>query len=240
MGVRAAARGDPRGHHRARPADHGNRHLRLAGHQPHPRCGRRCAGCRPRGCWKHAPGGGLSVAIYDQRAIAEFYAVRESLEGTAAALAAQHADATERGLLRAIMEGMQALPDDPRAHARENEAFHEHIYGAAHNRFLLKSPAGAAELRTAAGPHHLPRARPRRDRPGRAPGDRRRHPGRRPGAGRGGGAAAYPQRAGQPHAGGGGGCPRRRPASRWPTAADRPERTPPPRGGVGERDRPPA
>ncbi|WP_431270789.1 GntR family transcriptional regulator [Dankookia sp. P2] len=62
-----------------------------------------------------------------------------SLEGTAAALAARHADATELGILRAIMDGMQALPDDPRAHARENEAFHDHIYHAAHNRFLLKS-----------------------------------------------------------------------------------------------------
>ncbi|MFC7476366.1 GntR family transcriptional regulator [Dankookia sp. GCM10030260] len=91
------------------------------------------------GLLEHAPGGGLSVVIYDQRAIAEFYAVRESLEGTAAALAAQHADATERGILRAILEGMQALPADPRTHARENEAFHEHIYGAAHNRFLLKN-----------------------------------------------------------------------------------------------------
>lgn len=91
------------------------------------------------GLLEHAAGGGLSVAIYDQRAIAEFYAVRESLEGTAAALAAQNADATELGILQAILEGMQALPEDPRAHARENEAFHEHIYGAAHNRFLLKS-----------------------------------------------------------------------------------------------------
>jgi DNA-binding GntR family transcriptional regulator len=91
------------------------------------------------GLLEHAAGGGLAVAIYDQRAIAEFYAVRESLEGTAAALAAENADATERGILQAIMESMQALPDDPRAHARENEAFHEHIYGAAHNRFLLKN-----------------------------------------------------------------------------------------------------
>ena len=65
--------------------------------------------------------------------------MRESLEGTAAALAARNADATELGILRAIMDGMQALPDDPRAHARENQAFHDHIHRAAHNRFLLKS-----------------------------------------------------------------------------------------------------
>lgn len=91
------------------------------------------------GLLEHAAGGGLSVAIYDLRAIAEFYATRESLEGTAAALAARHADTTEMGILRAILDGMRALGDDPRAQARENEAFHEHIYRAAHNRFLLKS-----------------------------------------------------------------------------------------------------
>ena len=91
------------------------------------------------GMLEHAAGGGLAVALYDLRAIAEFYAMRESLEGTAAALAAQNADATEIGILRASLEAMRALPDDPRAHARENKAFHEHIYRAAHNRFLLNS-----------------------------------------------------------------------------------------------------
>ena len=40
----------------------------------------------------HAPGGGLSVAQHDLRAVAELYDVRERLEGTAAALAARFAD----------------------------------------------------------------------------------------------------------------------------------------------------
>lgn len=91
------------------------------------------------GMLEHAPGGGLAVALYEMRAIAEFYAVRESLEGTAAALAARNADATEIGILKASLEAMRALPEEPRAHARENEAFHGHIYRAAHNRFLLKN-----------------------------------------------------------------------------------------------------
>ncbi len=91
------------------------------------------------GLLEHAPGGGLAVALYDLRAISEFYATRESLEGTAAALAAQHADDTEIRILVARLDAMRALPDDPRAHARENQAFHEQIYRAAHNRFLLKS-----------------------------------------------------------------------------------------------------
>ena len=41
------------------------------------------------GMLEHAAGGGMSVVLYDLRAIDEFYAMRERLEGTAAALAAQ-------------------------------------------------------------------------------------------------------------------------------------------------------
>ena len=91
------------------------------------------------GLLEHAPGGGMAVALYDLRAIGEFYATRESLEGTAAALAAQNADDTEIRILSATVDAMRALPPDVRMHARENQAFHEQIYRAAHNRFLLKS-----------------------------------------------------------------------------------------------------
>jgi len=79
------------------------------------------------GMVEHAPGGGLSVAQHDLRAVAELYDLRESLEGTAAALAARGADATEISILQAMLD------------SRENILFHEHIYRAAHNRFLLKS-----------------------------------------------------------------------------------------------------
>lgn len=87
----------------------------------------------------HAPGGGLQVAQHDLRAVAELYDVRERLEGTAAALAARFADATEIHMLQAMLETHAQLPDDPKIHARENTVFHEHIYRAAHNRFLIKS-----------------------------------------------------------------------------------------------------
>lgn len=87
----------------------------------------------------HAPGGGLSVAQHDLRAIAELYDLRERLEGTAAALSARFADETEIRMLQAIVDTERQLPDDPKVHARENIIFHEHIYRAAHNRFLLKS-----------------------------------------------------------------------------------------------------
>ncbi|MFO1086902.1 MAG: GntR family transcriptional regulator [Reyranellaceae bacterium] len=91
------------------------------------------------GLLEHAANGGLQVTLYDLRAIGEFYATRERLEGAAAALAAEHADSTEQRILSAMLDAMRALPADPRAHARENQAFHEQIYRAAHNRFLLKS-----------------------------------------------------------------------------------------------------
>jgi len=87
----------------------------------------------------HAPGGGLSVAQHDLRAVAELYDLRERLEGTAAALSARFADETEIRMLQAIVDTERQLPDDPKVHARENIIFHEHIYRAAHNRFLLKS-----------------------------------------------------------------------------------------------------
>jgi DNA-binding GntR family transcriptional regulator len=91
------------------------------------------------GLVEHAPGRGLAVARYDLRAIAEFYAVRGPLEGTAAGLAAENADVTEIGMLRALLDAMRAGPQDAQFQARENQRFHELIYRAAHNRFLLKS-----------------------------------------------------------------------------------------------------
>ena len=86
----------------------------------------------------HAPGGGLAIAQHDLRAIAELYDMRESLEGTAAGLAARHAGPSELIVLQAMLAGAQALPNDPVVHARANTRLHEHIYRAAHNRFLLK------------------------------------------------------------------------------------------------------
>ncbi|MFO1162195.1 MAG: GntR family transcriptional regulator [Reyranellaceae bacterium] len=91
------------------------------------------------GLLEPAATGGLQVTLYDLRAISEFYATRERLEGAAAALAAEHADPTEQRILSAMLDAMRTLPNDTRAHARENQAFHEQIYRAAHNRFLLKS-----------------------------------------------------------------------------------------------------
>jgi DNA-binding GntR family transcriptional regulator len=91
------------------------------------------------GMLEYAAGGGMSVVLYDLRAIDEFYATRERLEGAAAALAAQNADETELRIMAATLDAMRALPYDARMHARENQALHQQIYHAARNRFLLKS-----------------------------------------------------------------------------------------------------
>ena len=83
--------------------------------------------------------GGLAVTSFDRRAVAELYAVRETLEGAAAALAARNADPTELALLQRMLEAQRNCPDDLSAQARLNKNFHEQLYQAAHNRFLLKA-----------------------------------------------------------------------------------------------------
>lgn len=83
--------------------------------------------------------GGLAVTSFDMRAVAELYAVRQILESAAAGLAAVNADQTELALLQRTLEAQQQCPNDPHAQARINKTFHEHLYQAAHNRFLLKA-----------------------------------------------------------------------------------------------------
>lgn len=86
--------------------------------------------------------GGLAVTSFDLRAVAELYEVRQSLEGSAAALAARNADPTQRALLQSLVEAQKQCVDDPQAQVRLNKSFHDQIYQAAHNRFLLKSLQG--------------------------------------------------------------------------------------------------
>jgi DNA-binding GntR family transcriptional regulator len=90
----------------------------------------------------HAAGLGLSVASHDLAAISELYDFREALEGTAAALAAQHANPTEISLLNSLIDTERTLPDDPAIHARHNKMFHLRLFQASHNRFLMKSLQG--------------------------------------------------------------------------------------------------
>jgi DNA-binding GntR family transcriptional regulator len=92
-----------------------------------------------QGLLEHSPGGGITVCLHDFHAVAELYVFRETLEGAAADLAAKHADKTEIDLLAALVQIQRDLPEDAEIHARENKVFHDHLYRAAHNQFLLKS-----------------------------------------------------------------------------------------------------
>ena len=85
------------------------------------------------GLLRHEPGRGLVVAVMDQQEVGELYAMREALESTAAALAARHANEAEILNMEAIL---QEGDDDPVA---LNLRFHEAIYSAAHNRYLIRA-----------------------------------------------------------------------------------------------------
>lgn len=81
---------------------------------------------------------GLSVTQLDRTAVLELYAVRELLEGAAAGFAAQHASPSDLFTMHQIAEAFARPENDPARVARLNRAFHDAIYEAAHNEFLLK------------------------------------------------------------------------------------------------------
>lgn len=88
------------------------------------------------------PHKGMTVTVLDHGAIMELYRMREVLEGTAASLAAQHATDAEIDVLKDMLSHEPPLQDDSRALAAHNVAFHNTIYAAAHNRYLLRSLNG--------------------------------------------------------------------------------------------------
>ena len=85
------------------------------------------------------PWNGVMVAELDAQELVELYAVREALEGTAAALAAQHASKAEVRLLFDIVASEAAEKTDAARLVLINAELHQTIYSAAHNRFLLQS-----------------------------------------------------------------------------------------------------
>jgi DNA-binding GntR family transcriptional regulator len=82
---------------------------------------------------------GMIIAELDASMLAELYAVREVLEGTAAALAARHASEAEISTLRQIADRDRTFANDPKRLASNNRLFHEALYRSAHNRYLLKT-----------------------------------------------------------------------------------------------------
>lgn len=85
-----------------------------------------------------APRRGLVVAELDQQQVSELYAMRDVLEGLAARLAAQHATPAEIAAMRDLLERQTRTPhDDLPSLARLNRLFHEVVYRAARNRYLV-------------------------------------------------------------------------------------------------------
>jgi DNA-binding GntR family transcriptional regulator len=82
---------------------------------------------------------GMSVAQLDYQQVMELYLMREVLEGTAAGLAARHASEAEIVALSDIVESERRVAGDAAARAGHNRRFHNAIYYAAHNRYLLRS-----------------------------------------------------------------------------------------------------
>jgi len=85
------------------------------------------------------PWNGVMVAELEPEQLVDLYAVRETLEGTAASLAAKNATAAEVRALFGIAATEAKEKDDPSKLVVINAKLHQVIYRAAHNQFLLQS-----------------------------------------------------------------------------------------------------
>ena len=81
---------------------------------------------------------GLAVATLNRPQVMELYAMRAKLEGAAAAFAAENASAGEIASLRHAASIFDAQEGRAADYARANALFHEAIYEAAHNRYLMR------------------------------------------------------------------------------------------------------
>jgi len=91
------------------------------------------------GVIEHRPHQGSVVAQLDYGATVELYFLREILEGAAARLAAIHATDTEIEILRQMVEEDRNLLDQPEELTRRNKLFHQRVYRASRNRFLIRA-----------------------------------------------------------------------------------------------------
>lgn len=82
---------------------------------------------------------GISVASFEQQQVRELYALRETLEGMAARMAAAHAGHDEISAMREILSEAALRFDEPEAQYLLNGHLHEAIYDAAHNRYLSQA-----------------------------------------------------------------------------------------------------
>lgn len=87
------------------------------------------------------PWRGVVVAELDQQQVVEFYAMRRVLDGAAARLAAQHASEPELAYMEDCLNAAAPGGGNADQLAEANRRFHQALYRAAHNRYLLKSAA---------------------------------------------------------------------------------------------------
>lgn len=81
---------------------------------------------------------GLAVAQLDRQGVLELYALRELLEGAAARFAAQHASPSDFYSMRHLANAFAETPLEEMGRvAQVNRLFHNAIYEATHNRFLV-------------------------------------------------------------------------------------------------------
>lgn len=81
---------------------------------------------------------GLIVAELDRRQVGELYALRAVLEGAAARFAAMNASPADIEGIRHAMDTFEGQSDDAAALARANTLFHQSIYHAARNDYLVR------------------------------------------------------------------------------------------------------
>lgn len=85
------------------------------------------------------PWRGAVVAELDRAQVAELYATRRTLEGTAAALAAEYASEAEIAVFFDLLDQDAAAVGSTKRRARINRRFHQALYRAAHNRYLMQA-----------------------------------------------------------------------------------------------------
>lgn len=82
--------------------------------------------------------GGLAIVELGRARIMELYAMRGVLEGAAARFAAENATSGDLDLIRLTAEGFRDDDNDVRSLAATNVKFHQAIYEAAHNAYLMR------------------------------------------------------------------------------------------------------
>lgn len=91
------------------------------------------------GIVEHSPRVGAVIRRLGHNELVELYEMRTVLERTAAEMAAKHASPAEIDVLDSRNAQIALCTDNPARAAALNQAFHQGLYLAARNRFLLES-----------------------------------------------------------------------------------------------------